>query len=241
MTAGYREHSPPQRLQPYVECFWTSETNQAIPEYPVLPDGCVDIVYSSSAGLQVVGAMTRARKFTLLAGEFQMGVRFRSGMAAGFIQIPGSEITDRLLPLHEVWGTKVRRLAEQLGEAKSADESIALLAGHLVDPAAPDVVQKVSACIVDRSGQVRVDDLAFDAGLSARQLRRLFIEQMGLSPKHFCRVIRFRHSLARLRAARRGGWADVALECGYYDQAHFINEFREFSGYTPSQFAALPR
>lgn len=241
MSAGYREHAPPERLQPYVECFWTSETSQAIAEYPVLPDGCVDIVHSSNRGLQLVGAMTRARKFTLQAGEFQMGVRFRSGMAAGFIPVPGSEMTDRLLPLDEVWGTKVRRLHEQLGEAKSADESIALLAGHLVDPAVPDVVQKVSACIVDRSGQVRVDDLAFDAGLSARQLRRLFIEQMGLSPKHFCRVIRFRHSLSRLRAARRGDWADVALECGYYDQAHFINEFREFSGYTPSEFAALPR
>jgi AraC-like DNA-binding protein len=245
MSAGYREHLPPDRLRLYVECFWSSAASQAIPEYPVLPDGCVDIVYSSSTGLQVVGAMTRARKFTLQADEFQMGVRFRSGMAAGFIPVPGSEMTDRLLPLHDVWGTKVRRLSEQLGEAKSADESIALLAGqlvgHLGDSAEPGVVQKVSANIIDRSGQVRVDDLAFDAGLSARQLRRLFIEQMGLSPKHFCRVIRFRHSLSRLRASRRGDWADVALECGYYDQAHFINEFREFSGYTPSEFAALPR
>lgn len=185
--------------------------------------------------------MTRPRKFTLQAGEFQMGVRFRSGMAAAFIPVPGNEMTDRLLPLHDVWGKKVHRLSEQFGEARSADECITLLAGHLVDPAQPDVVQKVSASIVDRSGQVRVDELAFDAGLSARQLRRLFIEQMGLSPKHFSRVIRFRHSLSRLRESRRGDWAEVALECGYYDQAHFINEFREFSGYTPSEFAALPR
>jgi transcriptional regulator GlxA family with amidase domain len=99
----------------------------------------------------------------------------------------------------------------------------------------------MSAYIVGRSGQVRVDDLAFNAAMSARQLRRLFLEQLGLSPKHFCRVIRFRHSLPKLRATGRGDWTEVALECGYYDQAHFIHEFREFSGYTPGEFAALAR
>jgi transcriptional regulator GlxA family with amidase domain len=110
-----------------------------------------------------------------------------------------------------------------------------------VDASEPGIVQKMSAYIVRRSGQIRVDDLAFDAAMSARHLRRLFLEQMGLTPKHFCRVIRFRHSLPRLRSSVRGDWTKVALDCGYYDQAHFINEFREFSGYTPGEFAALPR
>src|ERR1035438_7407783 len=77
-------------------------------------------------------------------------------------------------------------------------------------------VQKMSAYIVDRSGQVRVDDLAFDAAMSARHLRRLFLEQMGLTPKHFCRVIRFRHSLPRLRSSVRGDWTKDELDCGYY-------------------------
>jgi len=217
------------------------EPGEALPAYPVLPDGCVDIVYSPSTGPQVVGTMTRVKTFTLAAGQIQIGVRFRPGMAPGFVRVPGSQTTDRLLPLDDVWGAKGRQLRTHIEDAKSPQQSIALLEAQLVDESEPGIVQKMSAYIVGRSGQVRVDDLAFDAAMSARQLRRLFLEHMGLSPKHFCRVIRFRHSLPRLRNARRGAWTQVALECGYYDQAHFINEFREFSGYTPGEFAALPR
>jgi AraC-like DNA-binding protein len=241
MSARYREHAAPERLRPYVECFWSIALGETIPDYPVLPDGCVDIVYSPSTGPQVVGTMTRVQRFTLEAGQIQMGVRFRPGMAPGFVRAPGSETTDRLLPLDDVWGAKGRQLAARIGEAKSEEQCIALLEAQLVDASEPGIVQKMSAYIVDRSGQVRVDDLAFDAAMSARHLRRLFLEQMGLTPKHFCRVIRFRHSLPRLRSSVRGDWTKVALDCGYYDQAHFINEFREFSGYTPGEFAALPR
>jgi transcriptional regulator GlxA family with amidase domain len=103
------------------------------------------------------------------------------------------------------------------------------------------LVQRLCTSIVDQAGQVRIDDLAFQAGLSARQLRRLFLDQIGLSPKHFCRVIRFRNSLSRLRQAGRADWAQVAIDSGYYDQAHFINEFRGFSGYTPGEFVTLER
>jgi AraC-like DNA-binding protein len=241
MSARYREHAPPERLRPYVECFWSIESGEEVPQYPVLPDGCVDIVYSRSAGPQVVGAMTSVKRFTLEAGQLQIGVRFRPGMAPGFVRVPGSQTTDRLLPLDNVWGAQGRQLGERIADADSAEQCIALLETQLVDESQPSIVQKMSAYIVNRSGQVRVDDLAFDAAMSARQLRRLFLEQLGLSPKHFCRVIRFRHSLPKLRATERGDWTQVALECGYYDQAHFINEFREFSGYTPGEFAALPR
>jgi len=241
MSALYREHAAPERLRPYVECFWSIEPGEALPDYPVLPDGCVDIVYSPNTGPQIVGTMTSVQRFTLEAGQTQIGVRFRPGMAPGFVGAPGRETTDRLLQLDEVWGSKGRELGARMGEAKSAEQCIALLEANLIGEAHPNVVQKISAYIVDRSGQIRVDDLAFDAAMSARQLRRLFLEEMGLTPKHFCRVIRFRHSLPRLRSAKRGDWTQVALDCGYYDQAHFINEFREFSGYTPGEFAALPR
>jgi len=241
MSARYREHPPPQRLQPYVECFWSLESPDAVPEYPVLPDGCVDIVYSPGAGPQLVGTMSRTRKFDFEPGDLRVGVRFRPAMATGFVQAPGSETTDRLLPLSDVWGARGRQLSARMADSRSAKQAIALLEAELVDASQPGIVQKVSAHIVDHGGQVRVDDLARDAGLSARQLRRLFLDQLGLTPKHFCRVIRFRHSLPRLRVSRRGDWAEVALDCGYYDQAHFINDFREFSGYTPGEFAALPR
>ncbi len=243
MSGSYQEHPPPARLAPYVECFWSIQPTDAVPEYPVLPDGCVDIVYSPGRNRepQVVGTMTHAQKFTLAAGRFECGVRFRPGMSASFLRVPGAETTDRSLPLSEIWGAEGRRLSGRLADATSAQECLRLIGERLTDPVAPDAVQRICAFIVERRGQVRMDDLAFQAALSARQLRRLFLHQTGLSPKHFCRVIRFRHSLSQLRGSPRGDWTGVALDSGYYDQAHFINEFREFSGYTPGEFATLPR
>src|SRR5580704_2006924 len=99
MSARYREHAPPERLRQYVECFWSLQTGEEVPQYPVLPDGCVDIVYSRTAGPQVVGTMTSVRRFTLAGGQLQIGVRFRPGMALGFVRVPGRQTTDRLLPL----------------------------------------------------------------------------------------------------------------------------------------------
>jgi len=99
---GYREHAVAPRLAPFVECFWTLETTEDLPDYPVLPDGCVDIVYSRGRRWtepQVVGTMTRAQKFTLRAGQFDCGVRFRPGMSAVFLRLPGKVSTDASIPL----------------------------------------------------------------------------------------------------------------------------------------------
>jgi len=239
MSRRYSEHPVPDRLAPYLECLWTLEADQPISEYPVLPDGCVDIVFSRERSAQVVGTMTHPRKFALPAGQFDCGVRFRPGMSYGFIRLPGTEATDRSLPLSEVWGAAGRDLNVRLGDARSATECINLIADTLRLAPELGMVQRVATAIVARCGQVRVDELAFDAGMSARQLRRLFLEQIGLTPKHLARVIRFRESVSRLGKSQRGDLTQVALDCGYYDQSHFINEFRELSGYRPAEFAAL--
>jgi len=244
MTTHYSEHPPPAHLAPYVECLWTLETSDPISSYPVLPDGCVDIIFSprrSGPEAQVVGTMTHTRRFSFFAGQFDCGVRFRPGMSYGFLRLPGTEIADRSLPLADIWKTAAKDLNARLQDVESASECVHLIANALRVLPEHGVVQRVSTAIVARSGQVRVDELAFDAGMSARQLRRLFLEQTGLTPKHLARVIRFRESVSRLGQAKRGDWAQVALDCGYYDQAHFINEFRELSGYRPAEYSALSR
>jgi AraC-like DNA-binding protein len=239
----YQEFAPSEHLKPFVECFWTHQPGSAVVDYPVLPDGCVDIVYSPGTDreLQVVGAMTSARKFSLVPGQIGFGVRFRPAMSQAFLPLPGLNITDQSIDLSEIWGADARRLVGQVSEAQSPAHCIHLFETRLHNPGDITVVQRLCTTIVAQAGQIRIDDLAFQAGLSARQLRRLFLDQVGLSPKHFCRVIRFRNSLSRLPQAGWTEWAQVALDCGYYDQAHFIHEFREFSGYTPGDFITLER
>ena len=117
----------------------------------------------------------------------------------------------------------------------------------LPGPTEPSPIERALAWMERRHGVLSIDGLAAHAGLSPRQMRRVCLERAGLTPKFLARVLRFRHALGRLAASRPhasgavpGTLAGLALDCGYYDQAHFIHEFREFSGRTPAAHAARP-
>jgi AraC-like DNA-binding protein len=242
MRGPYREQAAPPSLAPWVECFWTLEAASPIPGYAVAPDGCLDIVFSQAQGLRVIGTMTAERRYNLPAARV-CGVRFRPGMAAPFLKAPADGLTDLELPLEDLWGAPARALAEQLANTPSGIET---LSAALPRPAAPpDRVQHAIAGIVAAHGSADVDAAADDANLSPRQFRRRCLEATGLSPKHLCRVLRFRR--ASELAARAPGlkWSLIALDAGYFDQAHLIRDFREFTGRSPmsvfSNTAALTR
>jgi AraC-like DNA-binding protein len=220
----YREHAPTEALRPWVECFWT-RTEDADPHvHRVLPDGCADFIFDVSRGAAfAVGTMTRP----LLVGPGDsgdlLGVRFRPGRAAAFLRIPLAELTDARVDLGDVW--------------RDAPEhaSISRLEAALLQRLAPNRDRRVDAAI-DRivGGESRIDELAKDIGISRQHLARQFRHHVGVSPKTFARVMRFRRLLANV--PRDPDWAEVALEHGYYDQSHLIDEFRELAGDTPAAF-----
>jgi transcriptional regulator GlxA family with amidase domain len=143
--------------------------------------------------------------------------------------------------MDDLWGPRAARLAAQLGDARTPAQAIQAVEGALpaVEEASP--IERAFGWMERRHGAVSMDELAARAGLSPRQLRRVSMERTGLPPKFLARVLRFRHAYARIHApGPPAALADLALDCGYYDQAHFINEFREFSGRTPAAPAALP-
>ena len=235
----YREYRPPARLLPYLECFWTMRAAAEPGEHIVLPDGCADILFSQGAGeshLRVIGGMTVAQRPSLLPSEELFGVRFRPGMWGLFLRAPWPELTDRSLPLDRVAGRKAACLHEQLGNNPAVEERIRVLGDWLGAPRQDTVVQRVADQIARQAGQVRVEDLSAAAGISPRQLRRLFLEQTGRTAKQLARILRFRRSAALLQQTVQPSGAQMALECGFYDQAHFINEFRAFSGCTPGEY-----
>lgn len=85
-------------------------------------------------------------------------------------------------------------------------------------------------------GRISVHGLARYLGMSCRNLERKFKERIGMTPKQLCRNIRFKHTYKNIEASPRDNWVDLALACGYYDQAHLINEFRYFTGTSPAEF-----
>lgn len=235
----YRELPPPPHLAAAVECFWSMRGRPRGPGgewvHRVTPDGCADILFDGR-GLQLVGAMTAWRDFPFPDGQQLFGMRFRPGMWSGPIGAPAAAITDRILPLDCLWGSRAARLADRVAEAPSDAHAAEILAGAIPAPAASDPIARALAWMERRRGIVSMDELAGHAGLSPRQLRRVTLERTGLPPKFLARILRFRHAQERLAAGRRGvpsSFAALALDCGYYDQAHFIHEFRQFSGRTP--------
>jgi AraC-like DNA-binding protein len=244
VTAKYEERRPPVHLANYIECFWTFETSAPDSNHRVLPDGCTDLLISPSEShpeLTVVGTMTSARVFELPKGQI-IGVRFRPGMSSGFVRVSGAEIVDQRLALEDIWGARARHLAARLVDTSFASSRIALMEEHLTsqlsDQGALSPTQRALLWAEQMRGCVSIDELAYHSGLSPRQLRRNCHELTGLTPKQLCRALRFRHAATKASSAERGQWSDLALDCGYYDQAHFINEFRELSGLTPGEYYA---
>jgi len=229
----YREFSAAAALSRWVECCWTVEP-QATMDYGVSPDGCLDIVYSPELGLCAVGAMPVERRFRLSAGMAVVGVRFRPGFARPFLQASPGELTGRIPALEQLWGRRARELESRLSGALTAGERTQLLLSALARRDAPGnaPLDRAMQAIAAANGVVDLDWAASQAGMSVRQFRRRCLEESGLTPKRLCRVLRFRRSLEI--AARRGlNWAAIAAETGYFDQAHLIRDFREFTGRTP--------
>lgn len=240
MEAEYREIPPGARLRRYVECYWSQSQNQAR-DYVVLPDGCVDILFTriraEPSCLATVGLMTSPLNAASVAGQSFFGVRFRPGMASAFI--PGAELLiDGTRPLEDVAGSSAaRRLFERLAESHNAEEMAGVMDGWLRPQDPPDIGARVLWQL--ESAEDSLDQTIAQSGLSMRHFRRLCLERAGVSPKYLSRILRFRRAVQKMSAMRglgQPGWADFAVACGYYDQAHLIRDFQEFAGCTPGRF-----
>jgi AraC-like DNA-binding protein len=168
------------------------------------------------------------------------GVAFRPGGATPFLRMPASELRDLNVSLEDAIGREARGLRERLLEF-TPNERFAFLESWLIEQARGDLtvhpvvryaLTEFSAVPHSRS-VAEVIDLV---GLSSRHFTELFEEQVGLTPKLFCRIQRFQHAIKLAQASNDVDWADVAAMAGYYDQSHLIRDFQEFSGLSPGVY-----
>jgi AraC-like DNA-binding protein len=239
-----REFPPPAALAPYVECFWSRSPSEPDGTHRVLPDGCLDIIFSER-GAVVVGAMTRPLLIPSRAAVSLLGVRFLPGMATAFLHVPAAEVTDGNVPLDAVWRDG-EQVSDQVGSALDSPLGVTRLSEVLLArlaatrPIPADVRTAVSR-IVSRGGRSGVSDVASSIGVSRQHLARRFADYVGVSPKMLSRVMRLRDALRVARAVRGPGrinWAALAADHGYSDQSHLVAEFRSLTGLTPSRWAS---
>jgi AraC-like DNA-binding protein len=206
---------------------------------PERPDRCV-----STAGTILAGMQSRYQIIDTSEQEYVAGVAFRPGGTAAFLRSPAYEMRDTDTPLEALWGRqRTADLREQLLERNDPDAQLDAIETALRQRLRPGAVHPAVAFAVtafDRNPVTTKIGVVTDAiGLSAKRFIERFKAQVGVSPKRYCRIRRFQRALARAHRGQPVDWSQVALDCGYYDQAHFIHEFRWFSGLTPTAYQAF--
>lgn len=248
----YSEIKPRAPLDSFVECFWTLEGEGAAaqPER-ILPDGCVELILNFGARFSqhsndgrsiqprnfLVGQMTGPILISPSGAVELIGIRFHPGGTLPFLQVPLHEITDQVVELGSLSSRLERELTRAASAAPSLPEKIAALERFLtrcLTNNKHDVrSMTLAAKIVAGAGLVPVDQLAHDAGISSRQLERRFLREIGIGPKLLGRIIRFQQVFRAVEVGN-SAWSAIALECGYYDQAHLIRDFNQFARQTPA-------
>ncbi|WP_227996041.1 helix-turn-helix domain-containing protein [Nocardia australiensis] len=220
---SYRER--PSRFDGAV--VWTRTVGRDDLGLPVLPDGCIDLLWTDGT-LTIAGPDTTAHQPAAPAGTRFAGIRFFPGTAPALLGVPAHELRDRRIDLADIWpSATVRLLTEQVSAADdkaAALEAVALRRASGTEPSDPMLRQIVAALDSGRS----VAETAEAVGLGARLLHRRSLTAFGYGPKTLARVLRMQRALAVARAGTP--LADTAARTGYADQAHLARDVRELAG-----------
>lgn len=177
-------------------------------------------------------------------GSRMLVIAFKRGKAFPFYPFPISELTDTVAEAELVFGKKFLDLREQLLALKSIDQMFHLVEGFLLRQARNTLeTDSTARCIayavsrmIHRPSLQRLHQLSDEIGYSQKHFIHLFRQQVGVSPKQYLKIMRFQKAICVIENDEFMPWSRIALESGYYDQAHFIQDFKHFSGFTPNEY-----
>ena len=254
----YTTFPPPASLAPYVRFFWVLESKVAPGEtylHQSMADGCAEMIFHYRGRFDEFLSDNRTQKsFTSgIHGQAQHCSRFVIDRSFGIFGVylypfaipvlfgfPSTEMSNQMADLDTLFGQEGKDLEEQVMLATSDEERICLLSRFLEKRLKKR--QEVSAGlipaiheIIRTRGMLPVKEMAQKHFLSVRQFERKFKETAGFSPKLYSRIIRFQSAVSEY-PVRQKSLTEIALNCGYYDQSHFIHDFKKFSGHHPKAF-----
>lgn len=249
---------PAPEISSYVRFFWVLESN-ASGEHPYihrsLADGCCEIIFHyqgkfdevltdgslvSSLYSGVSGPSQKFSRFCIREGFGIFGAYLYPFAVSLLFGIPTSALSNNIPDLATVLGQEGRDLEEQIILAPDNNTRIQILKIFITSKLRsfksyqPSVVSAILH-IINMKGIVNVKDVAVQHNLSTRQFERNFKTWAGFGPKLYSRIIRFQAATSKYKGKHKS-LTEVAYDCGYYDQSHFIHDFKEFSGFHPKQY-----
>lgn len=256
---NYQVYTASPELQSFVKCFWTLD-DETIDTRParqrILPDGCMEMIFhygdlyeqffeDGSSEIQprcfVFGQIDT---FIEIAPTGQTGLiaaRFLPDGLTPFLEIPVSSLFNKAVPLVLVFGEKGKELEEKVLAATANTERMQLiesfLLSRMIEPHTLHAITKQCVDVILQSGgQLDMTALAGRLNINRRSMERKFETVIGMSPKQLARAVRLQSTLKMLDQKKFSSLTDLAYENGYYDQAHFIKDFKEFTGISPKSF-----
>jgi len=216
----------------------------------VLPSGKFHLIVDLEAGRGAVsGLRSRYRVINPAAITSLIGIVFRPGGAHGLFDAPASDFHNQFIAL-ELAARSLATQREPLRDAVTVEDKFRVLESAMLRVLQRKGERRLTLHPSVQHGLAefrltpnlrRVSQVAKDAGLSRRRFSQLFREQVGMTPKLYCRLRRFRQVVRQIAVGTEVDWSDLAFAGGYSDQAHLGHEFRDFSGFTPSEYVASER
>lgn len=244
----YKEIPPPAALADIVRYFWVIESDdvQVMPlTYRLFAESSPGLVffYHHNYGL-VSGIQDQHREF-MMSGKLGMMGAFLFPYALPLLfNLSADALTNRTVEISDLFGSEGLFLKEEVVEASTTTQRVEIIGAYLLKKTndrgiGHDGLLQGVREIVRVNGVATIDSLIAATGVSARQLDRRFMSSVGISPKMFSRLVRFQASLQLPQKRSTATLTELALEAGYYDQSHFIRDFKTFSGISPGYYFRL--
>lgn len=254
---NYQTFEPGNDLSPYIRCYWTLESPaEAMPEkQTIVPDGCMEMIFhygdlykqyrAGSGFIQprcfVIGQLTQPLEIEPTGETGIFSVRFHPNGFLPFATMPIKQMENTAISLEKLFGADGTEMEQNLLSAITTVERIkqveTFLLNRLTDSNTIDRMVKLTVdTIMAANGQLSVNELSRQTHISRRQLERRFSSVIGLSPKQLSKIIRLQAMIAALLSDDTANFTTLAHHNEYYDQSHFIKDFKEFTGFTPKEF-----
>lgn len=249
---------PKNELADFVKCYWTLESaKEDTPlKNTIVPDGTMKLIFHygdtykhhQSNGESIIlpkcfliGQLTKPYIVEPLGVTGSFIVRFQPNGFVPFATMPIKDMENTAVPLDKLFGEKGKEIGEKILNANATSERIEIIEDFLLNQLADKknidkVVKSTIETILNVNGQFSVNEFSKNSNINRRQLARKFSSTIGLSPKQLSKTIRIQATLKSLLTEEITSLTDLAYKHEYFDQAHFIKDFKEFTGLTPKEF-----
>lgn len=257
---NYQTYSPQEALSSFIKCYWTLSVpaSDKVEKQRIVPDGCMEMIfhigdlykqyhpdgtYIIQPKCFVFGQITQPLEIAPVGETNIFAVRFHPDGCLPFIHMPIREMDNKAVALTTLFGDKGQALGASVCAALDIHERIKLVELFLLEQIKKaETRDRIAALSVETiltlKGQLSVTELADQLQVHRKQLERKFAAVIGLSPKQLAKIIRLQSVLKMMSEGKHEHLTALAYENGYFDQAHFIKDFKEFTGVTPGEFYA---